>query len=125
MSTFSQEAIAAVTNYKSNGEALKFKEASSASVFGTNVFSDRVMKDRLPKAVYKALQKTIRHAEKLDDTVADAVASAMKDWAHRKGRDALCPRFLSAHRSDRREARQLLGADRRRHAHWPNSRARN
>jgi glutamine synthetase len=85
VSTFSQEAIAAVTNYKSNGEALKFKEASSASVFGTNVFSDRVMKDRLPKAVYKALQKTIRHAEKLDDTVADAVASAMKDWALEKG----------------------------------------
>lgn len=85
MSTLSQEAIAAVTSYKSNGEALKFKETSSASVFGTNVFSDRVMKDRLPKAVYKALQKTIRHAEKLDSTVADAVASAMKDWAIEKG----------------------------------------
>jgi len=49
------------------------------------VFSDGVMKDRLPKSVYKALQKTIKTAEKLDMTVADAVALAMKDWAIEKG----------------------------------------
>src|SRR5438445_12357827 len=43
------------------------------------------MKDRLPKSAYKALQRTIKHSEKLDGTVADAVASAMKDWAIEKG----------------------------------------
>ena len=43
------------------------------------------MKERLPKAVYKALQKTIKLHEKLDPTVADAVALAMKDWAIEKG----------------------------------------
>ena len=43
------------------------------------------MKERLPKTVYKALQKTIKLGEKLDPTVADAVASAMKDWAIEKG----------------------------------------
>lgn len=43
------------------------------------------MKDRLPKAAYRALQRTIKHNEKLDPSVADAVASAMKDWAIEKG----------------------------------------
>ncbi len=43
------------------------------------------MKARLPKAVYKSLQRTIRNHEKLDHTVADVVAMAMKDWAIEKG----------------------------------------
>jgi glutamine synthetase len=85
VSSLSQEAIAAVTSYKSNGHALNFKETPSGALFASNVFCDRVMKDRLPKSVYKALQKTIRHGEKLDATVADAVASAMKEWAIEKG----------------------------------------
>ena len=43
------------------------------------------MKERLPKSVYKALQQTIKLGENLDPSVADAVASAMKDWAIEKG----------------------------------------
>ena len=43
------------------------------------------MKDRLPKPVFKSLKKTIETGAKLDPTVADAVASAMKDWAIEKG----------------------------------------
>ena len=43
------------------------------------------MKDRLPKPVYKALLKTIETGAKLDPSVADAVATAMKDWAIEKG----------------------------------------
>jgi len=85
LSTARQEAIVAVNTYKSNGQALNFKESPSASVFGSNVFSDKVMKARLPKTVYKALQRTIRLGEKLDPSVADSVASAMKDWAIEKG----------------------------------------
>ena len=80
-----QAAIAAVTNYKSNGQAFNFIETSSSELFAQNVFNDRVMKDRLPKSVYKALQRTIKNNEKLDPTVADAVALAMKDWAIEKG----------------------------------------
>ena len=79
------EAVAAVTNYKSNGHPLNFKETPSSELFASNVFADREMKDRLPKAAYKALQRTIRLGEKLDHTVADAVAQAMKDWAIEKG----------------------------------------
>lgn len=53
--------------------------------FGTNVFNDTVMKERLPKATYKALRKTIEEGTALDPEVADVVASAMKDWATEKG----------------------------------------
>jgi glutamine synthetase len=85
LSSARQDAITAVTNYKSNGQALNFQDTPSASLFACNVFNDKVMKDRLPKSVYKALQRTIKQGEKLDGSVADAVASAMKDWAIEKG----------------------------------------
>jgi glutamine synthetase len=80
-----QDAIAAVTNYKANGAALDFRKTTAAELFAANVFNDTAMKDRLPKQVYKALQKTIRHGAKLDPSVADSVALAMKDWAIEKG----------------------------------------
>jgi len=50
-------------------------------MFGSMVFSDYVMKHRLPGDIYEALQKTIRDGSKLDAPVADAVADAMKAWA--------------------------------------------
>ncbi len=80
-----QDAITAVTNYKSNGQALDFRETPSGTLFASNVFGDKAMKERVPKAVYKALQRTIKQGEKLDATVADAVAAAMKEWAIEKG----------------------------------------
>ncbi|OOM70180.1 glutamine synthetase [Clostridium puniceum] len=54
-------------------------------IFASNVFSDAVMKERLPKATYKALKKTIEKGNALEPEVADVVASAMKDWAVEKG----------------------------------------
>lgn len=54
-------------------------------IFGSNVFSDSVMRERLPKAVYKSIKKTIELGEKLDPSIADAVATAMKDWAVENG----------------------------------------
>ena len=54
-------------------------------IFASNVFSDAVMKERLPKATYKALKKTIEKGNALGADVADIVASAMKDWAVEKG----------------------------------------
>lgn len=54
-------------------------------IFGSNVFNDAVMKERLPKATYKALKKTIGEGLPLDPAVADVVASTMKDWALEKG----------------------------------------
>src|SRR3569623_1418343 len=80
-----QAAISAVTNYKSNGTHWDYLTPSASEAFGCNVFNDQAMKDRLPKPAYKALMKTIKDGDKLDHTVADAVALAMKDWAIEKG----------------------------------------
>ena len=55
------------------------------SIFGENVFNESVMKARLPKETYKQLMKTIEGGEKLDPSVANIVANAMKDWAVEKG----------------------------------------
>jgi glutamine synthetase len=54
-------------------------------IFGENVFSLSVMQKRLPKTVYQSVLATIEHSAPLDPVVADAVASAMKDWALEKG----------------------------------------
>lgn len=53
--------------------------------FGCNVFDDRVMKAKLSSKVYQSLRKTIDEGAKLDISVANAVAAAMKDWAVEKG----------------------------------------
>ena len=53
--------------------------------FGSNVFTDDVMKNALPKEVYKSLRKTIDEGQPLDSSIAGAVANAMKDWAVSKG----------------------------------------
>ncbi|GFO57017.1 glutamine synthetase [Geomonas sp. Red276] len=54
-------------------------------IFGQNVFSQEVMRERLPKAVYKNLKKTIDEGLPLDPTIADVVATAMKEWAIERG----------------------------------------
>lgn len=53
--------------------------------FGCKVFDDRVMKARLSSKVYQSLRKTIDEGAKLDISVANAVAAAMKDWAVENG----------------------------------------
>ena len=53
--------------------------------FGTMVFNDKVMKERLPKEVYNSIQNTIQNGKHLDLSLANEVANAMKDWAIEKG----------------------------------------
>ena len=79
------DAIMAVTNYKPIEKPLDFSKTPSKDLFGANVFSDAVMRQRLPEKVYKTVRRTIDHGEKLDASVADIVASAMRDWAIEKG----------------------------------------
>ena len=59
--------------------------ANVPEYFGSDVFNESVMKERLPKATYKALKKTIDNGDPLDINVANIVANAMKDWAVEKG----------------------------------------
>ncbi len=54
-------------------------------IFGSMVFNDAVMRERLPEDTYKALKRTIADGRSLDKTIADVVANAMKDWAVEKG----------------------------------------
>jgi glutamine synthetase len=73
--------------WSANGTALGSLDLTlpSNQVFGSNVFSPAVQRQRLPKHVYKALQKTLAHGEALDTSLADAVAQGMKEWAMEKG----------------------------------------
>ncbi|MDO4923545.1 MAG: glutamine synthetase III [Peptococcaceae bacterium] len=54
-------------------------------IYASDVFSDAVMQQRLPKKVYQSLKATIQTGSDLDPQIADVVASAMKDWAVEKG----------------------------------------
>lgn len=63
----------------------KEKIMELTEIFGSNVFSDEVMRQRLPKDIYKSLKETIEKDVPLRPDVADVVANAMKDWAIEKG----------------------------------------
>src|SRR5258705_3750074 len=66
--------------------AISFVPAEEpGEVFGSNVFTKAEMRRRLPKSVYKSVAATIEKVAKLDPSVPDALASAMKDWALEKG----------------------------------------
>jgi glutamine synthetase len=63
------------------------------NIFGSNVFNDSIMRERLPKEVYKLLKKTIQGQQSLDPAAANVIANAMKDWAIEKGATHFCHWF--------------------------------
>ena len=79
------KAIQAITNYRPDNAPLNFVDTKPQDIFGCNVFNDKVMRERLPRAVYKSLHKTIEFGERMDPNIADTVAAVMKDWAIEKG----------------------------------------
>ena len=83
--TARQNAIKAIVSTKHQLNRLDFRSRHVKDLYGINVFSDEVQRQRLPKPIYTALQRTIRLGESLDPQVADAVATAMKDWAIERG----------------------------------------
>ena len=54
-------------------------------LFGTLVFNDKVMKERLPKETYVALKQTVNSGKTLDPALANTIAAVMKDWAIEHG----------------------------------------
>ncbi len=80
-----QEAISAVVNYKPLINAIDLEGETTSSLYGSNVFSDTVMRQMLTKPVYKTLRRTIESGDKLDLSIANEVAAAMKSWALEKG----------------------------------------
>ena len=67
--------------------------AKITEVFGSNVFSDAVMRERLPKNIYRSFNRVLEGAEDLTPAVADVMANAMKDWAIEKGATHFCHWF--------------------------------
>jgi glutamine synthetase len=64
-----------------------------SEIYGINTFSNRVMKEKLPKSVYNKLQETIKHGTKLDKAIANEVAHAVKEWAIDNGVTHFCHWF--------------------------------
>ncbi|MFN4242480.1 MAG: glutamine synthetase III [Tepidisphaerales bacterium] len=79
------EAVRSIASAKHQLNRVDFRSVHVKELFGANVFSEEVQRQRLPKLVFKALQRTIKLGVPLDPTHADAVATAMKDWAIEKG----------------------------------------
>jgi len=73
--------------WSANGSALGSPDLTlpGNQLFAANVFGPNVQRQRLPKHVYKALQRTLARGEALDTSLADAVAQAIKDWAMERG----------------------------------------
>jgi glutamine synthetase len=67
------------------GSSANDVKQNGSSDFGINTFNDKIMRERLPKDAYKKLRHTIRTGEKLDMSIANTVAHAMKEWAISKG----------------------------------------
>jgi glutamine synthetase len=78
------QAIDAVKSYEPPAQIFPTPEPPG-EIFGENVFTKAVMQKRLPKAVFKSLMATVEHSKPLDPSIADVVASTMKDWAMEKG----------------------------------------
>src|SRR5918999_4251462 len=75
------EAITAIRDWSES----KRKESNDKGAFGSLVFNDAEQQKRLPKNAYDALRRTIANGEALDPSVADSVATALKDWAIENG----------------------------------------
>jgi len=87
IATVRNEAVEASTSW-TDSERVPTGQTPGQSVetyYANDVFTERVMQQRLPKDVYTRMLRTIHHGDPLDQDVADVVAAAMKDWAVENG----------------------------------------
>ncbi|MFP4457219.1 MAG: glutamine synthetase III [Clostridia bacterium] len=81
------------------------KHVNAHEIFGENVFSENVMKEKLPRNIYQQLKETIKSDKQLEPHIADVIATVMKDWAMEKGATHYCHWFqpmtgLTAQKND-------------------------
>jgi len=88
-----QRAISAIASSQPVKADFDYAKTPVSAVYGSNVFNMALMRKVLPKAVFASLVRTIEKGEKLDSANADAVASAMKEWAVAKGASHYCHQF--------------------------------
>jgi glutamine synthetase len=79
------EAVRGISAWATDGMRHLSKPVNVSEVFGSLAFSEQVQQARLPKSVYRSLRQTITHGKPLDINTADAVATALKDWAVEHG----------------------------------------
>jgi glutamine synthetase len=79
------EAVKSIREWSMSEGRASTSPVKAADVFGSLAFNDKAQQDRLPKPVYRALRATITRGEPLDLSTADAVATALKDWAVEHG----------------------------------------
>ncbi len=84
-SSASNAAIKAIREWALADGRAPSRLAAGTEAFGSLTFNDDVQRARLPKSVYRALRKTITRGERLDISVADTIATALKDWAVEHG----------------------------------------
>jgi glutamine synthetase len=75
------EAAKSIRDWSLNEGRTSTPAIKAPDAFGSMVFTDKLQQERLPKPAYRALRATITRGEPLDVSTADAVASALKDWA--------------------------------------------
>jgi glutamine synthetase len=85
MASLRQQAIVAIAHTRYQLNRIDFRTTHLKELFGELVFSEEEQRARLPKPVFKALQRTIRQGVPLDPSMADTIAAAMKDWAIEHG----------------------------------------
>ncbi len=79
------EAIKGIDEWARKGMQQLSAPVNVGEIFGSRAFTDQVQQARLPRPVYKSLRDTITHGKPLDISTADAVATALKDWAVEHG----------------------------------------
>ncbi len=84
-STKRHGAVQAISDTQPVGGKVNYRGSHVREVYAEHVFSESVQRQRLPKDVFKKLQKTIKAGDELDPTIADSVALAMRDWAIEHG----------------------------------------
>ncbi|MCL4197909.1 MAG: glutamine synthetase III [Phycisphaerales bacterium] len=85
LGTARHDAILSVIRWRSESPAINYLEKSAEQLFGENVFNEEQTRKRLPKDIFRRLQRTINVGEPLSPEIADVVASAMKEWAIERG----------------------------------------
>jgi glutamine synthetase len=84
-SAASSDAIRNITDFSTAVRDAASTPRKAADEFGSLTFNEETQRARLPKDVFRALRRSIAHGESLDPSIADIVASALKDWAVEHG----------------------------------------
>jgi glutamine synthetase len=79
------EAAKSIRDWSIENRIASIAPSKTAELFGSLVFNDKEQKARLPKPAYNALRATITRGQPLDDSTADAIATALKEWAVEHG----------------------------------------